>query len=58
MQALFILVNTTPVYTDLVENTVLLFAYPPWHHLPLPAPRRRKPFEALRWTCLHAAAGL
>ena len=54
---IYFAINTTPVYTDLVENTVLLFAYPPWHHLPLPAPSSEL-LEALRWTLLACGCGI
>ena len=48
---------TLPVYIVQMEHTVLVFAFSPWHHMPL-HPLGRPRLEALRWLLLSVAAGL
>lgn len=49
---------TLPDYIALVENTVLVFTYPPWHHLPLITPLSQNSLEMLRLAMICSGIGL
>jgi hypothetical protein len=49
---------TLPAYFDLVERSVLVFPYSPFHHLPnIFAPRSRALLDALRWLLIGFGFG-
>ena len=48
---------TVPEYFTLVENTILVFSYPPWHHLPL-SPLSLPSLEVLRLAMICSGIGL